>query len=228
VNIVSPEDQPVSRTRFAAQMKMLDFLYQRFGHPNLTLHAGELTPAISPLGPLQTHIRQSITQGHARRIGHGVAVAWDPDANGLLAEMKRRHVAVEICLTSNDTILGVRGAAHPVNLYKRAGVPYTIATDDEGVSRSNLTLEYARLVHTAHPSYAELKDVARNGLEYAFLEGESLYLDHDPRRLRPGFAGVRNLKWQPTAAAKRLMTASAKLQQEVRLERDFVAFERRY
>ncbi|MDB5102239.1 MAG: adenosine deaminase [Cyanobacteria bacterium RYN_339] len=226
INIVSPEDHPIARTHFAAQMKMLDFLYQRFGHPNLALHAGELTPACSPLGPLQSHIRQSVVQGHALRIGHGVAVAWDPDAAGLLAELKRRHVAVEICLTSNDAILGVSGARHPVSLYRRAGVPYTIATDDEGVSRSNLTLEYAKLVRTIHPAYTELKDVARNGLEYAFLAGESLYVDHDPRRLRPGFAGVRNAAWQPSPAATRRIQASPKLLQEVRLERDFVAFER--
>jgi hypothetical protein len=39
--------------------------------------------------------------------------------------------------------------------------------------------------------------------------------------------GVREVSWQPSAAARRRMAASAKLTQEVRLERDFLAFERR-
>ena len=40
-----------------------------------------------------------------------------------LAEMARRHVAVEIALTSNDVILGVKGEDHPFRAYRAAGVP---------------------------------------------------------------------------------------------------------
>lgn len=228
INPVAPEDAPPARRGFAAQMRTFDFLWNRLGKPALTMHAGELTPQFSSLEPMRTHIRQSIETGHARRIGHGVAIAWDDDANALLEEMRRRHVAVEVCLTSNDLILGVRGRAHPIHLYHRAGVPITINTDDPGISRSNLTVEYTRLVTTLHPRYDELKDIVRNSLEYAFLPGESLYLDHDYRALQPDLAGVRAATWAPSPAARRRMAASEKLRQQVRLERAWVEFERSF
>ena len=46
--------------------------------------------------------------------------------------MARRKVLVEICLTSNDLILGVRGEEHPLPVYLRYGVPVALATDDQG------------------------------------------------------------------------------------------------
>src|SRR5262249_34034440 len=49
VNILAPEDHPFARTHFETQMRLIDVLWQRFGHPNITLHAGELTLDISPL-----------------------------------------------------------------------------------------------------------------------------------------------------------------------------------
>ena len=50
---------------------------------------------------------------------------------------------VEICPTSNRNILGITGADHPLPAYLAAHVPLAIATDDEGVSRSDLTREFA-------------------------------------------------------------------------------------
>jgi adenosine deaminase len=91
--------------------------------------------------------------------------------------MARRRTAVEICLTSNDEILGVRGNQHPFKEYLRAGVPMTLATDDEGVSRSDMTQEFVRAVETYGLTYAQLKTLARNSLEYSFLPGASLWHD---------------------------------------------------
>jgi adenosine deaminase len=45
-----------------------------------------------------------------------------------------------------------------------------ICTDDEGVSRSDLTNEYMRGVLEHDLTYAELKQISRNGLEYSFLD----------------------------------------------------------
>src|SRR5262245_66096248 len=90
--------------------------------------------------------RRSIEMGDARRIGHGVSIAWESDLPGLLRMMRREGIAVEVCPTSNAVILGVEGDRHPFRLYRRAGVPLTINTDDEGINRSNLTMEYVRAV----------------------------------------------------------------------------------
>jgi len=38
----------------------------------------------------------------------------EDDPIGLLQEMAKKNVLVEICLTSNDVILGVSGDRHPL------------------------------------------------------------------------------------------------------------------
>ena len=95
--------------------------------------------------------------------------------SGWLHEMAERNVLVEICLTSNDSILGVSGDEHPLPVYIKYGVPVALSTDDEGVSRSDMTHEYLRAVEGYHLSYSELKQMARQGFEHSFLPGESLW-----------------------------------------------------
>ena len=164
VNIAAPEDDVPARQNFETQMKMIDFLWSRLGRPNLTLHAGELTLACSPVEVMRSRIRETIERGHARRIGHGVSVAWEDDLPGLLREMRDQRIAVEICLSSNAGILGVEGDAHPFNLYRDAGVAVSLCTDDEGVNRSNLTMEFVRAVQTYRLSYPEVKTLIRNSV----------------------------------------------------------------
>jgi adenosine deaminase len=96
----------------------------------------------------------------------------NPDPTGMLRVMARLRIAVEISLSSSDVILGVRGERHPLRQYLRAGVPVVIATDDEGVARSDLTNEYQRAVEEHSLSYSELKEVSRNSIEYSFLPAE--------------------------------------------------------
>ncbi|MDD5390398.1 MAG: hypothetical protein PHD37_13710 [Gallionellaceae bacterium] len=226
LNLVQAEDDPRSRWQFDAQMKILDYLWARMGKPDIALHAGELVLGGSPVEPMWNRMRDSIEIGHARRIGHGVAVAWSRDVVGLLEEMRRRPVLVEVCLSSNESILGVSGAAHPFMLYRRAGVPVSLNTDDEGVSRGLLTMEFVKAAERYPLSYADLKDLARNSLEYAFLPGDGLYLARDYGQLRPEFSEVRGPIWRATPAQEALLAQDAKLAREVRLERAFVAFER--
>ena len=169
LNLVMPEDWYVPMHDFDLHMKMLDYLHGVYPKVHISLHAGELAMGLVPPEGLAFHIRQSIEQGHAERIGHGVSVMNERDAVGLLREMARRKVLVEICLTSNDLILGVRGPQHPLPAYKRYGVPVALATDDQGVSRSDMTHEYLRAAETYNLSYSDLKRMARQSLEHSFL-----------------------------------------------------------
>jgi adenosine deaminase/adenosine deaminase CECR1 len=98
-----------------------------------------------------------------------VDIAHESDAVELMALMKQRPVAVEVNLTSNDFILGVKGDAHPVLLYARHGVPFVLSTDDAGVSRNNLSGEYMLYASRYKPDYAELKQIAYNSVRYSFL-----------------------------------------------------------
>jgi adenosine deaminase len=139
--------------------------------------------------------------------------------------MKRDGVAVEICLTSNDGILGVSGDRHPFNLYRKVGIPINLNTDDEGINRSMLTMEFVRAVRSYNLIYADVKELARNSIQYSFLPGDSLYIERNYRRLRSEFAGINKPGWKPTPNAQKLMDASEKMRVQVRLEQAFAAFE---
>ena len=160
-------------------MKMLDYLHSVYPKVHISLHAGELAPGLVPPEGLRFHIRQAVELGHAERIGHGVDVMYEDDAAGLLKEMAQKHVMVEINLSSNEGILGVKGAEHPFPLYRAAHVPVALSTDDEGVSRIDITHEYVRAALDYHLSYQDLKQLARTGMEHNFLPGASLWAAPD-------------------------------------------------
>ena len=136
----------------------------------MSLHAGELWLGLVPPADLTFHIGEAVEIAGAQRIGHGVDLAFERDLDELLTEMRERKVAVEINLTSNDQILGVRGAEHPFPAYRAAGVPVVLSTDDAAVERIDLTNEYVRAARDYGLSYAELKAIARAALVYSFLD----------------------------------------------------------
>jgi adenosine deaminase len=170
LNLVQPEDDPAAVRDFSLQMSMLDYLHAQYPDVKITLHAGELTDGLVPPETLRFHIRESIRSGHASRIGHGVGVMYEDDPLALLREMAAKKVLVEIALSSNDLILGVRGARHPLNTYLKYGVPVALVTDDPGVSRSTMTLEYRKAVEEQGVDYRTLKRMARNSIEYGFAD----------------------------------------------------------
>jgi adenosine deaminase len=164
-----PEDWFFAMRDHDLHMRMFRFLRKSYPGVNVALHAGELALGLVPPEKLGLHIRQAIEVGGAQRIGHGTDLMNDPDPTGMLQVMARRRIAVEISLSSSDVILGVRGEKHPMRQYLRAGVPVVIATDDEGVARSDLTNEYQRAVEEQGLGYSELKEASRNSIEYSFL-----------------------------------------------------------
>jgi adenosine deaminase len=169
-NLVQPEDYPVPMRDFSLHMAMIDVLHPLYPEVRISLHAGELTEGLVPPEGLRFHIRASIEQGHARRIGHGVSVMHEDDARDLLRMMAEREILVEVALSSNDVILGVRGSRHPLRTYLDAGVPVALVTDDAGVSRTTLTREFQRAVEEHDLDYWTLRRVARSSLEHAFVE----------------------------------------------------------
>ncbi len=235
-NLVMPEDGYVSMADYRLHMQMIDALHGLYPKVHISLHAGELALGMVPPDGLKFHIRSAVEQGHAERIGHGVDVLDEDHPGELLKEMARKRVMVEINLTSNDVILNVKGADHPLPVYRRFGVPVALSTDDEGVSRIDLTHEYVRAVTTYHFTYAELKDMVRTGLEHNFLPGESLwqhppYSDKNPAETftRPVAACASQLgKAEAEGKCADFLKASEKAQQQFELERRFKAFEAKF
>lgn len=138
--------------------------------------------------------------------------------------MRQRGVLVEICLSSNDVILGVRGNDHPLPMYLEAGVPVTLATDDEGLSRIDLTHEYLRAALTYDLGYRDLKTMARNSLEYSFLPGASLWRQGS-FEVTEACAGDSVGTENPSSACTEFLATSERAREQWRLEAEFVAFE---
>ncbi|MGW1195720.1 adenosine deaminase family protein [Streptomyces sp. NPDC002536] len=227
VNLVAPEDGPVALRDYDLHMRMLEYLHARYPATHITLHAGELAPGLVRPEDLCFHIRQAVLTGHAERIGHGVDARLEDDPEDLQRTLADRHVLVEVPLTSNDQILDVSGSRHPFAFYRAHHVPVALATDDEGVSRSDITTEYQRATTTYGLDYRTLKDLARTSLEYAFLPGRSLWTSRDGFTVVPECAHDRpgNGDRHPSAACTRLLAASPKAQVEWRQEGAFAAFE---
>ena len=225
LNLVMPEDWYVPIQDFPLHMRILDYLHKKYPRVHIALHAGELVEGLVPPEDLQFHVRDSVAIGHAERIGHGVDVMNETRPFVLLREMARRNVMVEICLTSNDVILGVSGPQHPLREYIRAGVPVALATDDEGVARSDMTHEYLRGAQDQGLSYAQLKKMARTSLEHAFITGASLWRDGNTFAMVKECAAVKTGTEQPPATCRTFLDGSEKARLQWKLEVDFNQFE---
>ena len=123
-----------------------------------------------PPDDLDFHINAAVRTAGAERIGHGVSIRHEQGAKPLLRLMARKHILAEQCLTSNKQVLGIDGRRHSFPVYRRFGVPIALCTDDEGVSRTDLTEQYLLATREYHLSYGALKRISRDSLEYGFLQ----------------------------------------------------------
>jgi adenosine deaminase len=172
-NLVQPEDDPTAVRDFSLHMNMIAFLRPFYPNVRISLHAGELADGLVPPEVLRSHIRDSVRTGHALRIGHGAAAMQEDDPLGLMRELASRKVLVEIALSSNDMILGVKGTRHPLKTYLQYGVPVAIVTDDYGVARSSHTLEWLKAVQEHGLDYLTVKRMVRNSIEYSFADAQT-------------------------------------------------------
>jgi aminodeoxyfutalosine deaminase len=118
-------------------------------------HAGETSSAASVWEALGFD---------AYRIGHGIRSIEDPL---LLAELVRRDVPLEICISSNlATGACARLADHPLPRLLAAGVKVVLSTDDPGFFHTTLAGEYG-LAARLGLSAEDLEQIRRNGFHYA-------------------------------------------------------------
>jgi adenosine deaminase len=224
LNMVMPEDYYVPMHDFPLHMRMMQYLHSQYPNVHISLHAGELVERLVPPEGLRFHVWESIEIAGAERIGHGVDTLNETDPLELLNEMARKNVMVEICLTSNDVILGVAGSKHPLRDFMRAGVPVALATDDEGVSRSDMTHEYLRGVQDQNLSYSELKRMARTSLERAFIKGSSLWSNGRTFVPVKECASIQAGK-APSTTCQKFLDGSEKASLQWKLEQQFRQFE---
>ena len=125
----------------------------------ITIHAGEAGPASS--------VAQAVVALHAHRIGHGIRSIENPNVVALL---KQREVALEVCPTSNIQTGVVNSfATHPLPALLEAGLAVVICSDDPNISRITLTDEYTTALVDMGVAPETLAQCVMNGIEHAFL-----------------------------------------------------------
>jgi adenosine deaminase/adenosine deaminase CECR1 len=179
---------------YTLHMQMFEFLKKKFPDVKLSLHAGELSLGMVPPEGLQSHIGEAVHTAGAARIGHGMDIAHERNALALMKTMRAKGIPVEVNLTSNEFILGIKGEQHPLTLYRKYGVPFVLATDDAGVSRNNLSNEYVLFASRYKTDYAEVKKLSYDSIRYAFLAPD------DKQRLLKSL-DVRYAKFEADVAA---------------------------
>jgi adenosine deaminase len=103
-----------------------------------------------------------------QRIEHGVRAIENP---AVVAELKRRGVALDVCPISNHKLMpGVTLATHPIRQLLDAGVTVTVSTDDPISFGNTLVDEYVALAMHRGFSREDLVRIARHGFEVALLD----------------------------------------------------------
>jgi hypothetical protein len=107
----------------------------------------------------------------------------------------------------------------------RAVVPVALATDDEGVSRSDMTHEYLKGAEEQNLSYLQLKKMARTSLEHAFIGGVSLWRDGKAFIVVKECGSEKTGATQPSTSCQRFLDGSEKARLQWKLETEFRQFE---
>lgn len=175
INLVQPEDGSLSLKNYRQEMAIFNFMHKSYPNVHISLHAGELSAEFSAKKDRLFHIHDAIIMGHAERVGHGVDILEETNFKALMNYMANKPIPIEINLSSNEKILNIKGAAHPINRYLDNHVPIVLSTDDEGILGADLSEQYV-IAYTQHGiPYETLKQINRNTLSYSFYPGKSLW-----------------------------------------------------
>ena len=128
-------------------------------HIPFTIHAGEAA------GP--DSVRCAVELG-ARRIGHGVRAAQDPD---LLRLIKDRGIFLELCPTSNRQTRAVEDMSrYPLKEFLSQGLLVTVNTDDMAICRTTMAQEFSYIRSRFGITPREEMQLYRNAVQAAFTD----------------------------------------------------------
>lgn len=128
----------------------------------ITVHAGESS---GPEG-----VADALDFLYADRLDHGVRAAED---KALIERLVRECVPLNVCLTSNLTLLYRNPAEHPLQQLWDAGVRITLNRDDPTFLNLTLTEELAKCADFAHFSTEDLLRAQYNSVDAAFCNVET-------------------------------------------------------
>ena len=111
-------------------------------------------------------IREALDVGLTERLGHGIRILEDPS---LVAEVRDRGLALEVCPSSNVTLGLVPSLPeHPLPRLLDAGLTVTLNTDVPSVTGTTLTDEYTRVRDTFAYSDTDMATFARASVTASF------------------------------------------------------------
>ncbi len=130
----------------------------RYGF-GITIHAGET-------GRVE-NVRAAVELFHADRIGHGTAAGKDPDLMDLMAA---KGVCVEVCPISNRLTGAVpSNEAHPLQAFRRHGVPFVICSDNPAIHQRGLAEDQAAAM-TEGLSICDMQQQYEIAKRFSFME----------------------------------------------------------
>jgi len=122
-------------------------------------HAGEIA------GP--ESIWSALQDLGAERIGHGLTAVQD---ERLMAHLAEQGIPVEICLTSNLRLGGVKRLRdHPARRLFDAGIHISLHSDDPALFGTSINREYLAVHTELGFSREELRQLAANSFQASFL-----------------------------------------------------------
>jgi len=138
------------------------YRYAREHGLSRTAHAGEAC------GP--ESVWETLRLLDPQRIGHGTRSIEDPK---LVEHLKREHIHLELCPTSNVQIIPSIGSMeeHPIDRLYRAGVSLNINSDSRMLTPTTLTNEYENLQRVFNWSPQDFLRANLMGLDAAFADG---------------------------------------------------------
>lgn len=129
---------------------------------HITVHAGETGNA--------QNVIAAIENLYAERIGHGLAIKDEATA---YAFVKKAHIPLEMCPTSNVQTQGVkRFSEHPILRFMKDGIQTTLNTDNMTVSGITLESEYDCLCKDLDADVEDRLLLYKNALEASFASEE--------------------------------------------------------
>ncbi|MGL5509165.1 MAG: hypothetical protein ACRDB1_06070, partial [Microcoleaceae cyanobacterium] len=100
------------------------------------------------------------------------------------------------------------------------------------IARSELSEEFLRAARDHGLNYSQLKTLARNSLQYAFIEGESLWQDWKKFTVNPvcqeDWKAGKSFTEITAPACQELIKKSEKARLQWDLEKSFASFESQY
>ena len=162
------------------------FEYLRRENFHFTIHAGEAFGLPS--------IWEAIQWCGADRLGHGVRIVDDIDADGRLGRLAQyvrdKRIPLEMCPTSNiQTGAAASIKEHPIGLLRKLSFRVTVNTDNRLMSATSMTREMAQLVDAFDYGWADLQWFTINAMKSAFIPfDERLAIINE--QIKPGYAAL--------------------------------------